>query len=109
MGMAAAAADGVVVTSDNPRSEDPKCIADTAARGAIDGGKPLVDSPTVGGTWIELDRRKAIEAMLMHAEAEDVVLIAGKGHENYQEVDGVRHPSDDVAVVRSILAGEGPE
>jgi UDP-N-acetylmuramoyl-L-alanyl-D-glutamate--2,6-diaminopimelate ligase len=93
MGAAAARrADRVLITSDNPRSEDPLRIIDAVASG-------------VGGTARrEPDRRRAIEAAVLEAAADDVVLIAGKGHESYQEINGERLPFSDQAVARAALA-----
>lgn len=93
MGAAAARrADRVVITSDNPRSEDPIAII-----AAVAGGVPE-------GTWCvrEPDRRKAIALALGQAEKGDVVVIAGKGHETTQEIAGVKHPFDDREVVREF-------
>lgn len=94
--MAAAAEAGsdiCVVTSDNPRSEDPQAIADEVVRGfARPRQHPVV-----------LDRREAIDLVLRHAKPGDLVLIAGKGHEDYQEVMGRRTPFDDRRVVRQLL------
>ena len=90
--IAARLADAVVVTSDNPRGEDPRRIVDQVADGAFDGN-PVVKI---------VDRREAIAKVLAGAGASDVVLIAGKGHEDYQEVAGVRHPFSDV---EEALAG----
>jgi len=84
--IAARLADAVIVTSDNPRGEDPRRIVDQIADGAFDGN-PVVKI---------VDRREAIAKVLADAGADDVVLIAGKGHEDYQEVAGVRHPFSDV-------------
>ena len=84
-------ADLVVVTTDNPRSEDPQQIA-----AEIVGG-------TGGDAEVVLDRRAAIERALHLAEAGDVVVIAGKGHEQGQEVAGFTHPFDDRAVARDVL------
>lgn len=82
-----------VLTSDNPRSEDPEVIMKGAAKGfARPKAHPMI-----------VDRREAIEAALKNARAGDVVLIAGKGHEDYQEVKGVRHPFDDRRLARQIL------
>ena len=103
MGRAAALADGVVITSDNPRTEDPKMIAEQAASGAIAAGLSPASCPSVGGVFIELDRRAAISAAISAAQAGDVVLVAGKGHETYQEIMGVRYPFDDVTVIRELL------
>ena len=93
MGAAAAKrADRIVLTSDNPRSEDPLAIIE-----AVAGGVPA-------GVWCvrEPDRRKAIRLALGEAERGDVVVIAGKGHETTQEIAGVKHPFDDREEVRSF-------
>jgi len=99
MGMVAARlSDVVVITSDNPRSEDPNRIIDEVRRGAEaetrQSGAELVISP---------DRREAILQAVRLAGAGDVVLIAGKGHEKYQEVAGRTTAFDDVAVAREAL------
>lgn len=107
MGAAAATADAVIVTNDNPRSEDPAQIAEVAAQGAVAAGRPRSATLQVGHTWIELDRARAIEATIEVAAPEDLVLIAGKGHEQWQEIAGQRLPFDDVAVARGIFARRG--
>ena len=87
-------ADFCILTSDNPRGEDPMVILD-----AIEAGiKPTGCEYTV----IE-NRREAIRYALTHAEPGDVVVLAGKGHETYQEIKGVRHPFDEKVVVRELL------
>ena len=88
--------DFVIVTSDNPRSEDPVRIAADIAEGFEEGAAPHV---TV------LDRTAAIEQAIRDAADGDVVVIAGKGHERYQEIGARRVPFDDVAVARQALAG----
>jgi UDP-N-acetylmuramoyl-L-alanyl-D-glutamate--2,6-diaminopimelate ligase len=90
--VAATLADVAIVTSDNPRSEDPIAIIQDVLQGA--------------GTGVEIDpdRRSAIERAVGLAEPGDVVLIAGKGHEQGQEIDGVIHPFDDRVVAREALA-----
>jgi UDP-N-acetylmuramoyl-L-alanyl-D-glutamate--2,6-diaminopimelate ligase len=88
-------ADFVVVTSDNPRSEDPEAIVADIVRG--------VRAPHA----IHVDRREAIRAALAGARACDVVLIAGKGHEPYQEIAGKRLPFSDVDEARTALAAAG--
>jgi len=99
MGRAAAElADVAVVTSDNPRGEDPAAIAQ-----AVLAGWPARARADVR---VELDRRRAIALALSLARAGDVVLVAGKGHETTQEVGGQRLPFDDRAVVREVLASE---
>ena len=85
-------ADHVIITSDNPRSEDPQAIADEALAG-VDGG---ID--------VELDRRTAIARAIELAGPGDVVLIAGKGHEQGQDSGGVITPFDDRVVAREVLA-----
>jgi len=93
-------ADRVIVTSDNPRSEDPRTIADDI----VEGLKPL------GGTWsVELDRARAIEQALAVAREGDVIVLAGKGHEDYQEANGVRRPFSDRRHVAVALARRGGE
>ncbi len=93
MGAAASrGADRVFITSDNPRSEEPAAIIDEVARGA--SGQPRR----------EAERRRAIEAAVLEAAPEDVVLIAGKGHESYQEIRGARLPFSDQDVARAALA-----
>jgi len=89
-------ADRVIVTSDNPRSEDPEAIVDEILEGAGEGAERCVD------------RRRAITVALESAAAGDVVVIAGKGHEQGQELAGGRkEPFDDVAVVREALSAPG--
>jgi UDP-N-acetylmuramoyl-L-alanyl-D-glutamate--2,6-diaminopimelate ligase len=90
-------ADRVIVTNDNPRSEDPLAIVEQILQGA--------------GTDVEidLDRRAAIEAALAGAGDGDVVLIAGKGHEQGQEIAGEIHPFDDRDVARAALARLRPD
>ena len=94
--MAAAAAAGseiCVITSDNPRNEDPQRIIQDARAGFPRGSK-----------YAEIvDRKEAIRAALEGARAGDIVLIAGKGHETYQEVRGVRSPFDDRKVARNLI------
>lgn len=93
-------ADRIIVTSDNPRSEDPNAIIDDIQEGFSPGGSDRVT--------IEADRRRAIETAIGWAEAGDVVLIAGKGHEDYQIVGDQRLHFDDVeTAARAIAAREG--
>jgi UDP-N-acetylmuramoyl-L-alanyl-D-glutamate--2,6-diaminopimelate ligase len=82
-------ADVALVTSDNPRSEDPAAIADAVVDGL--------------GLEVELDRRRAIERALEQAREGDVVVIAGKGHEQGQEIAGRKLPFDDREVARDAL------
>jgi UDP-N-acetylmuramoyl-L-alanyl-D-glutamate--2,6-diaminopimelate ligase len=93
--IAAREADDVVLTSDNPRSEDPRAIvAEIEAGAARAGGRPEV----------VLDRAEAIATVLRRASPEDVVVVAGKGHETYQTERGVDRPFDDREVVRAWFA-----
>ena len=93
--VAAKMAGRVILTSDNPRSEDPLAILAQVAGG--------VAGPYVG----EADRARAIERAILEADARDVILIAGKGHENYQEVGGRRMPFSDREVARAALDRRG--
>ncbi|MGD9550918.1 MAG: glutamate ligase domain-containing protein, partial [Burkholderiaceae bacterium] len=90
-------ADWVVVTSDNPRREDPAAIIHQILLGTIAG-------ETVRA---EPDRAAAIALALAEADAADVVLIAGKGHEDYQEIAGRRVPFSDLAQAQAALAARG--
>ncbi len=104
MGMVAARmSDVVIVTSDNPRSEEPQAIIDEVLRG-IPGAAATSDRGTPRQTLTEVDRRKAIARAIAGAEAGDLVLIAGKGHERYQEIGGRVLPFDDGEVARAALA-----
>ncbi len=97
MGMVAErGADCLVITSDNPRGESPFRIVSGIRSG-------LTREPAL----TELDRAQAIRAAILEAAPVDVVLVAGKGHENTQEILGVRHPFSDVEVVRAVLAQRG--
>jgi UDP-N-acetylmuramoyl-L-alanyl-D-glutamate--2,6-diaminopimelate ligase len=94
--MAAAAerhAHHVVLTSDNPRSEEPQTILNHMLAGLQQASRAIV---------IE-DRAHAIAHTVQHVRAQDVVLVAGKGHEDYQEVNGVKHPFSDVQHARNAL------
>jgi len=96
MGAAATqGADRVVVTSDNPRDETPETIIEHVLRGT--GGASLQVS-------VEPDRAVAIARILAQADAADVVLIAGKGHERWQEIAGQRLPFSDTEHARTALA-----
>ena len=91
---AAEDADLVIVTNDNPRSEDPLAIIDEITSGIPDGAAAIV----------EPDRAAAIERAIDAARPGDVVVVAGKGHETTQEIDGVLMPFDDREVARAALA-----
>lgn len=94
MGVAAAAADVVIVTSDNPRSEDPDAIIARVAAGVVAGGRQPELQP---------DRALAIASAISGARRGDIVVIAGKGHESTQEIAGVFHPFVDADVARAAL------
>jgi UDP-N-acetylmuramoyl-L-alanyl-D-glutamate--2,6-diaminopimelate ligase len=89
-------ADVVYVTSDNPRTETPAAIINEIGGGFSADFRPQV--------IVEPDRRRAIERVLAESSAEDVVLIAGKGHENYQIVGSVKHHFDDVEEATRVLS-----
>jgi UDP-N-acetylmuramoyl-L-alanyl-D-glutamate--2,6-diaminopimelate ligase len=95
--MAAAAeqhAQHVVLTSDNPRSEDPQTILNHMLSGLKQASHAIVIA----------DRAQAIAHTVQHARAQDVVLVAGKGHEDYQEISGVKYSFSDVQQARDALA-----
>lgn len=85
----------LILTSDNPRSEDPSAIIDEMKAGvsAIDFKKLLVIT----------NRREAISAACAMAKSGDIILVAGKGHEKYQEIDGVKHPFDDKEIIKELM------
>lgn len=96
MGAAAVqGADKVVVTSDNPRLENPQEI--------INDILPAVPNPE----RVEVDRAAAIRYAVERAAANDIILIAGKGHENYQDVQGVKHHFSDFEIAEKALAERG--
>lgn len=90
--------DKVIITSDNPRFEEPQAIIDDMLAGLTPQQMKKVISI--------VDRKEAIRTACMMAQKGDVVLVAGKGHENYQDVKGVKHHFDDHEVLRGIFATE---
>jgi UDP-N-acetylmuramoyl-L-alanyl-D-glutamate--2,6-diaminopimelate ligase len=90
----------IIVTSDNPRSEDPLRIIDEIQRGIT----PDTRRDSNQRILTIADRRKAIEKAVELAMPDDVILVAGKGHEKYQVVGEQVLPFDDVAVAREALA-----
>ena len=98
-GIAADLADRIVVTSDNPRSEDPGAIIDEIVAGLDEAGRRKTD--------IEADRRKAIDMAIEQARPGDVVVIAGKGHEAYQLIGTRRIEFDDVTVAAEAIRRRG--
>ncbi len=95
---AAVRSDRVILTSDNPRTEDPEMILRDMEVGLPDEARPRTLTIT--------DRRQAIRTACQLAQAGDVVLVAGKGHENYQEIQGVKHHFDDREQVEAVFADE---
>lgn len=91
--IAAKIADHVIVTSDNPRSEDPDSIIDDIFNGISD----------IENVKVEPNRRKAIHQALENSTAGDTILVAGKGHENYQEINGIKYPFDDRQVIKESV------
>ena len=87
--------DKVIITSDNPRFEEPQAIIDDMLAG--------LDKEQMKKVVSIVDRREAIRTACMMAQKDDVILIAGKGHEDYQEVKGVKHHFDDKEVVREFM------
>jgi UDP-N-acetylmuramoyl-L-alanyl-D-glutamate--2,6-diaminopimelate ligase len=90
--------DVIYITSDNPRTEDPRSILDEIVAG--------LTTEVCRPTFVDLDRRTAIERILNDAEPGDVVLIAGKGHENYQIIGDTKHHFDDVEECQRVLASK---
>jgi len=88
-------ADKVVITSDNPRNENPKLIIEEILKG--------VSKNNLNKVTTLVDREEAIETAIKFAQNHDVVIIAGKGHENYQEINGVKVPFDDGLIVKKIF------
>jgi len=88
----------VVLTSDNPRFEEPEDI--------IKDMKAGIEPSMVGKVITIIDRKEAIRTAYMLANAGDIVLVAGKGHENYQEIKGVKHHFDDKEVIQEIMNNE---
>ena len=91
-------ADFTIITSDNPRSEDPdKIIADI-----VKGLEPT------GGTYVSIaDRKEAIRYAILNGRPGDIIVLAGKGHEDYQEINGKKYPMDERVLIREILEEEG--
>lgn len=88
-------ADKVIITSDNPRNEDPKSIIEEIQKG--------ISKTHLNKVTTLVDREEAIETALKFAQNYDVVLIAGKGHENYQEINDLKLPFDDSVIVQKIF------
>jgi UDP-N-acetylmuramoyl-L-alanyl-D-glutamate--2,6-diaminopimelate ligase len=93
--VAAEMSNRLILTSDNPRNEEPLEILKDMKAG--------LDQPMLQKTIIQPDRREAIKTACMLAHKDDIILIAGKGHENYQEIKGIKHHFSDIEVVREIF------
>ena len=91
----AKASDRVIITSDNPRFEEPQDIINDMLAG--------LDTEDMRKTLSIADRKEAIRTACMLAEKGDVILVAGKGHENYQEIKGVKHHFDDKEILKEIF------
>jgi UDP-N-acetylmuramoyl-L-alanyl-D-glutamate--2,6-diaminopimelate ligase len=87
--------DKVILTSDNPRNEDPEVIINEMEQG--------VAPQNFKKSLSIIDRKQAIKTACQLAQPNDIILIAGKGHETYQEVQGVRHDFDDMKIVKELL------
>ncbi len=105
---AALGSDVVILTSDNPRSEDASVIAAQTEAGITECGMtPLNSNGARHGYEVIIDRRRAIARALEIMGADDILLVAGKGHETYQEISGVRYPFDDRKVVHEEALATG--
>lgn len=93
--IASTMSDKIIITSDNPRTEDPKVIIAEMEAG--------VEPQNYKKSLSIEDRKQAIKTACQLANPNDIILIAGKGHENYQEIQGVRHDFDDMKIVKEIL------
>ena len=91
--VASSLADQIILTNDNPRFEEPQQIIEDICQG--------VDLEQSSQLQVELDRKKAIESALMQAQTGDWVLVVGKGHENYQDIKGVKTPFSDQQVIKA--------
>lgn len=82
-----------IITSDNPRSENPDAIIADMLQGIAPHAAPTV--------MVNANRREAIRLACRLAQPGDIVLVAGKGHEKYQEINGVKHPFDDKIILKT--------
>jgi len=92
--VAAAYADYMIITSDNPRNEEPELIVTDILAGI----------PATAAYEVILDRRQAIESAVKMLESDDIILLAGKGHEDYQEIAGKREYFDDRVELLRLMA-----
>ena len=87
-------ADLTIITSDNPRNEEPQAIIDDIKTGIS----------KTDGKYVEIiDRKEAIAYAIHHGEPGDIVILAGKGHEDYQEIKGKKYPMDERVLIAEIL------
>jgi UDP-N-acetylmuramoyl-L-alanyl-D-glutamate--2,6-diaminopimelate ligase len=93
--IASSMSDKAIFTSDNPRTENPETIIEEMEKG--------VEPQNFKKTVSILDRKQAIKTACQLANPNDIILIAGKGHETYQEINGVRHDFDDLKIVTELL------
>ena len=88
--------DFTIITSDNPRFEEPQAIIDDIITGI----------ERTDGTYISIcDRKEAIKYAISNGRLGDVIILAGKGHETYQEIKGVKYPMDERDIIRELLEG----
>lgn len=89
-------ADLTIITSDNPRMEDPAAIMEDIHRGIS----------RTQGAYVEIqNRREAIAYAISRAQEGDIIVLAGKGHEDYQEIQGIKYPMDERVIIRELLEG----
>ena len=86
----------LILTSDNPRSEEPEAILDDMEKG--------LSEEELRQTIIISNRKQAIKTAVRMAQKGDIILVAGKGHEKYQEIKGEKHPFDDKEILRTALS-----
>ena len=96
--IAARIADQSIFTSDNPRDEDPEKI--------LDDMTTELESELQKKTVRISDRKQAIKTAVLIAQKSDIILVAGKGHEKYQEIKGQKTPFDDKEILRKMMRGE---
>ena len=87
-------ADFTIITSDNPRTEDPQKIVDQIEEGI---------KKTKGNYKVVVDRVEAIKEAMKMATKRDLIVLAGKGHEPYQEINGTKYPFDERIIVKEII------
>lgn len=89
-------ADVTIITSDNPRTEEPQAIIEDIKTGI----------KKTSGRYVEIcDRKEAIAYVISHAQEGDLIILAGKGHEDYQEIRGKKYPMDERVIIRELIEG----